>query len=181
MLHMKEEMLQMKDEIIVKDKAYEAVDVSSVEAISPRGFDQDTADTGLSPRRGDRKAHRDHQHRHRVAEADFDTQQRNINGSSGGTGSSQDTFDSEGKPRRLRLASEDEDEDGNEVQFDVSAIMVDREIPGGPKPTWERVYEVLYQSNTPSGQKLALMLLVLVSLSVVCGTFVYASWRKDRC
>lgn len=173
MLHMKEEMLHMKDEIIGKDKAYEAVEVSSVGGISPRGFDQDTPDTGLSPRRGDRKAHREQQHRHRVAEADFDPQRRNSSG--GATGSAPDTFDSEGKPRRLRLASEDEDEDSDDVQFDVSAIMVDREIPGGPKPTWERVYEVLYQSNTPSGQKLALMLLVLVSLSVVCGTFVYTS------
>ncbi|DAZ97343.1 TPA: hypothetical protein N0F65_010777 [Lagenidium giganteum] len=51
-------------------------------------------------------------------------------------------------------------------RFRVNGIVVDQEVRGGPKPNWRFVYEILFQSSTPTGQKMALTMLIMVSLSV---------------
>uniref|UniRef100_A0AAV1UP37 Ion transport domain-containing protein n=1 Tax=Peronospora matthiolae TaxID=2874970 RepID=A0AAV1UP37_9STRA len=51
-------------------------------------------------------------------------------------------------------------------QFRVNGIVVDHEVKGGARNGWESVYEIMYKSSTSTGQRVALVLLVMVSMSV---------------
>lgn len=147
---------------------YDRVQVTSASGDGPAGF---SASSGvLSPRRRAAEAAR------RAAAA--------IGGGGGGLTDAQvslspapsafddsRSFDAEAgdTPR----ADADEDADGDidvdDLRFRVNGIVVDREMKGGAKPNWEYVYQILFQSSTPAGQRVALVLLVMVSLSVIIG------------
>ena len=160
-------MLQMKDE--AKDR-YDELEMSSVvysdddeqqrstglfESPDARAVALDMpAENVLSPRHPAKKAAKAH---HVV---DHDPSPRESP-----RFQEDDVYDAEGKPRaRSRLDSIDDD------RFRVNGIVVDQEIPGGPKPNWHVVYQVLFQSSTPRGQQMALALLVMVSVSITVGT-----------
>jgi hypothetical protein len=160
MLHMKEEK---------GADHYDPVEVSSVVDISPSEFAADNPmSTGLSPRR-DRTAHQRENHasthkRIPVADIDLNPYDDDV------YGDDSDMYDSEGKPRTLKHG--DGDDGHNDARFRVNGIAVDREVQGGAKPNWEHAYQILFQSSTPTGQRVALILLIMVSLSIACG-----KWR----
>ncbi|CEG36886.1 chloride channel family [Plasmopara halstedii] len=56
---------------------------------------------------------------------------------------------------------------GHDPRFRVNGILVDSEVKGGARSGWEGVYEIMFKSITPTGQRVALVLLVMVSMSVV--------------
>ncbi len=56
-------------------------------------------------------------------------------------------------------------------RFRVNGMVVDQEIRGGPKLSWEGIYQIMFQSSTPKGQQMALGLLVMVSFSVTVGEY----------
>lgn len=154
-------MLHMKDE--KSKEQYDPVEVSSVVDISPSEFAADNPMTGLSPRR-DRKAHREgHSSHKRMPVADIDLNPYHDDDI---FGDDSDVYDSEGKPRAMKHADGD---DLDDARFRVNGIAVDREVQGGPKPNWEHAYQILFQSSTPTGQRVALILLIMVSLSIACG------------
>ncbi|KAG3109737.1 hypothetical protein PI124_g11132 [Phytophthora idaei] len=90
-----------------------------------------------------------------------------------------------GKQRQQRNPEELSDEDDDDVdteastakmeseelahdlRFRVNGIVVDSEVKGGARNGWEGVYEIMFKSSTPTGQRVALVLLVMVSMSVV--------------
>lgn len=78
-------------------------------------------------------------------------------------------YDSDGKPPALKRFSSTESVDDD--RFRVNGIVVDREVRGGAKENWEDVYQVLFKSSTPNGQRMALTLLIMVSISVTVGAF----------
>lgn len=157
----------MKDE--KSKERYEAVEVSSVVDISPSEFAPDNAISGMSPRR-DRKAHHREGtggatgHQRRIPVADIDL---NPYHDDEAFDNENDLYDSEGKPRAMNHGDTAAD-----ARFRVNGIAIDREIQGGPKPNWEHSYQILFQSTTPTGQRVALILLIMVSLSIACGAFV---------
>ncbi|POM71045.1 Voltage-gated Ion Channel (VIC) Superfamily, partial [Phytophthora palmivora] len=55
----------------------------------------------------------------------------------------------------------------HDSRFRVNGIVVDHEVKGGARQNWEGVYEIMFKSSTPTGQRVALVLLVMVSMSVV--------------
>ena len=57
----------------------------------------------------------------------------------------------------------------HDSQFRVNGIVVDHEVKGGARTGWENVYEIMYKSSTSTGQRVALVLLVMVSMSVAVG------------
>ncbi|GMF20050.1 unnamed protein product [Phytophthora lilii] len=57
----------------------------------------------------------------------------------------------------------------HDARFRVNGIVVDHEVKGGARAGWEGVYEIMFKSSTPTGQRVALVLLVMVSMSVVVG------------
>lgn len=154
-------MLHMKDE--KSKERYEAVEVSSVVDISPSEFAPDNEVSGLSPRR-DRKAHQREStagHQRRIPVADIDL---NPYHDDEAFDNESDLYDSEGKPRAVSHGDSAADS-----RFRANGIAIDREIQGGPKPNWEHSYQILFQSSTPTGQRVALILLIMVSLSIACG------------
>lgn len=168
-------MLHMKDDHHRNKERYAPVEASSVVDISPSEFQADNPMTGLSPRR-DRKgaaaagaaggasgSHQQQQRRLPVV-ADIDLNPYHDDET---FADDNDLFDSEGKPRAMQHS------DGmTDARFRVNGIAVDREIQGGPKPNWEHSYQILFQSSTPTGQRVALILLIMVSLSIACGASV---------
>ena len=56
-----------------------------------------------------------------------------------------------------------------DLRFRVNGVVVDHEVKGGARNGWEGVYEIMFKSSTPTGQRVALVLLVMVSMSVVVG------------
>ncbi|CAH0489223.1 unnamed protein product [Peronospora farinosa] len=54
-----------------------------------------------------------------------------------------------------------------DLRFRVNGVVVDHEVKGGARNGWEGVYEIMFKSSTPTGQRVALVLLVMVSMSVV--------------
>lgn len=169
-------MLHMKDE--TSKERYEAVEASSVVDISPSEFAPDNAISGLSPRHERKAHHREgfgaganassssgHQRRIPVADIDLNPYDDEAFGDEG------DLYDSEGKPRAMHHGDSAAD-----ARFRVNGIAVDREIQGGPKPNWEHSYQILFQSTTPTGQRVALILLIMVSLSIACGELVAIAW-----
>lgn len=67
---------------------------------------------------------------------------------------------------RRKLATENM---AHDARFRVNGIVVDQEVKGGARKGWEGVYEIMFKSSTPTGQRVALVLLVMVSMSVVVG------------
>ncbi|KAE9024328.1 hypothetical protein PR003_g13617 [Phytophthora rubi] len=65
---------------------------------------------------------------------------------------------------RRKLATENM---AHDARFRVNGIVVDQEVKGGARKGWEGVYEIMFKSSTPTGQRVALVLLVMVSMSVV--------------
>ena len=57
----------------------------------------------------------------------------------------------------------------HDLRFRVNGVVVDHEVKGGARNGWEGVYEIMFKSSTPTGQRVALVLLVMVSMSVVVG------------
>ncbi|CAH0477920.1 unnamed protein product [Peronospora belbahrii] len=55
----------------------------------------------------------------------------------------------------------------HDIQFRVNGIVVDNEVKGGARSGWEGVYEIMFKSSTPTGQRVELVLLVMVSMSIV--------------
>nr|CCA15877.1 Chloride Channel (ClC) Family putative [Albugo laibachii Nc14] len=51
-------------------------------------------------------------------------------------------------------------------RFRVNGYVVDQDIRCGPKSGWTTVYQMMFQSNSPTGQRTALLLLIMVSISV---------------
>ncbi|EEY55981.1 Voltage-gated Ion Channel (VIC) Superfamily [Phytophthora infestans T30-4] len=64
-------------------------------------------------------------------------------------------------------AKMDNEDLAHDLRFRVNGIVVDSEVKGGARKGWEGVYEIMFKSSTPSGQRVALVLLVMVSMSVV--------------
>ncbi|RLN96547.1 hypothetical protein BBJ28_00018410 [Nothophytophthora sp. Chile5] len=67
---------------------------------------------------------------------------------------------------REKLEPDDEDM-AHDPRFRVNGIVVDHEVKGGAKAGWDGVYEIMFKSSTPTGQRVALVLLVMVSMSVI--------------
>ncbi|RLN25929.1 hypothetical protein BBJ28_00013877 [Nothophytophthora sp. Chile5] len=67
---------------------------------------------------------------------------------------------------REKLDPDDEDV-AHDPRFRVNGIVVDHEVKGGAKAGWDGVYEIMFKSSTPTGQRVALVLLVMVSMSVI--------------
>ncbi|TYZ58437.1 hypothetical protein PybrP1_000248 [[Pythium] brassicae (nom. inval.)] len=162
MLHMKEDTYAPVD----APAGATAVDVS------PRDFeDGDAARAGLSPRRDRKPAQRgSHQPHHKLLpgapEIDLNPYHEEEEDAFGDEG---DLFDSEGKPRALQRDGGATSGDGlTDARFRVNGIAVGREVQGGPKPGWEHSYQILFQNSTPTGQRVALILLIMVSLSIAC-------------
>ncbi|TMW67757.1 hypothetical protein Poli38472_007429 [Pythium oligandrum] len=123
-----------------------------------RILDVDTDDfrppsTGLSPRRQARQQQRaQEQMRPQLSmRSDYDDD------------ASGDDYEPERKQSPKNVISDDDLDDD---RFRVNGIVVDQEIVGGARPNWESVYQVLFQSSTPNGQRMALALLIMVSASV---------------
>jgi hypothetical protein len=76
-------------------------------------------------------------------------------------------YDDELRVKRPRKRRDNIDDN----RFRVNGIVVDQEIRGGPKPGWEPIYQILFQSSTPHGQQMALWILIFVSISVSCGKY----------
>ncbi|KAF4323772.1 hypothetical protein BBO99_00000989 [Phytophthora kernoviae] len=55
----------------------------------------------------------------------------------------------------------------HDPRFRVNGIVVDVDVKGGARKGWEGVYQIMFKSSTPTGQRVALVLLVMVSMSVV--------------
>ncbi|KAF1782487.1 Voltage-gated potassium channel [Phytophthora cactorum] len=66
-------------------------------------------------------------------------------------------------------AKMESEELAHDLRFRVNGIVVDSEVKGGARNGWEGVYEIMFKSSTPTGQRVALVLLVMVSMSVVVG------------
>lgn len=77
-----------------------------------------------------------------------------------------DDADADRDPARDKLKTENL---AHDVRFRVNGIVVDSEVKGGARKGWEGVYEIMFKSSTPTGQRVALVLLVMVSMSVVVG------------
>ncbi|KAG7397580.1 hypothetical protein PHYBOEH_000513 [Phytophthora boehmeriae] len=56
---------------------------------------------------------------------------------------------------------------GHDPRFRVNGIVVDHDVKGGARQGWDGVYQIMFKSSTPTGQRVALVLLVMVSMSVV--------------
>jgi hypothetical protein len=89
------------------------------------------------------------------------------------------------QPNPVELSDDEDDDDvddedaargkiqgedmSHDPRFRVNGIVVDHEVRGGAREGWEGVYEIMFKSSTPTGQRVALVLLVMVSMSVVVG------------
>ncbi|KAJ8576226.1 hypothetical protein ON010_g2982 [Phytophthora cinnamomi] len=68
-------------------------------------------------------------------------------------------------PRKKKKRPEEELE-AEPVEFRVNGILVDRDVIGGAKKNWMGVYMVLFRTSTPMGQRVAFILIALVTISV---------------
>jgi len=73
-------------------------------------------------------------------------------------------------PRKKKKRPEDEQE-AEPVEFRVNGILVDKDVKGGAKKNWMGVYMVLFRTSTPLGQRVAFILIGLVTISVSVGKF----------
>ncbi|KAJ0401640.1 hypothetical protein ATCC90586_008950 [Pythium insidiosum] len=108
--------------------------------------------TGLSPRRKARQLQQQQQ-RQMLSPPSQDDEP---------FASDADPYDSDGKMAMGRTSEEDLGDD----RLRVNGIVVDQDMPSGAKPGWEDVYQIMFQSSTPNGHKMALTLLIMVSVSV---------------
>lgn len=157
-----------------KEQKYDRVEISSVVGLTAGAFAE--SPNVLSPRR-------------RAAEAARKPSAKSSHVSLGPTPEVKEpapldspfddtrSYDAEagGTPRDVGDV-EDGDIDVDDMRFRVNGIVVDREMKGGAKANWEHVYQVLFQSSTPAGQRVALVLLIMVSLSVIVGTWLARGW-----
>ncbi|POM72520.1 Voltage-gated Ion Channel (VIC) Superfamily [Phytophthora palmivora] len=67
-------------------------------------------------------------------------------------------------PRKKKKKIEEELE--APVEFRVNGILVDRDVKGGAKKEWMGVYMILFRTSTPMGQRMAFILIGLVTISV---------------
>lgn len=141
---------------------YDRVQVSSASGASPAGFA--ASPSVLSPRRRAAEAAR------KAANGGVNAAQVSLSPVPSAFDDSR-SFDAEAgdTPRTAGDEDEDGDIDVDDLRFRVNGIVVDREMKGGAKPNWEYVYQILFQSSTPAGQRVALVLLIMVSLSVIIG------------
>jgi hypothetical protein len=144
----------------MKDEKKAAAEPSARGTTSVVDLDDDddfraSASSGLSPRRSAR------------AKQDLLTSPHSEDDDGDRFDTDGDDDGSDGKPLGLKRLESDRVDD---ERFRVNGIVVDHEISGGAKPHWEDVYQVLFQSSTPNGQRMALTLLIAVSVSVTCGT-----------
>jgi hypothetical protein len=145
---------------------YDRVQVTSASGDGPTGFS--ASPNVLSPRRRAAEAAR----RAAAGSGSLTDAQVSLSPAPSAFDDSR-SFDAEAGDTPRADADADEDEDGDidvdDLRFRVNGIVVDREMKGGAKPNWEYVYQILFQSSTPAGQRVALVLLVMVSLSVIIG------------
>ncbi|KAL4094712.1 hypothetical protein PRIC1_010370 [Phytophthora ramorum] len=71
-----------------------------------------------------------------------------------------------GKSPKKKKKKPEEDQEGEPVEFRVNGILVDRDVTGGAKKNWMGVYMVLFRTSTPLGQRVAFILIGLVTISV---------------
>ncbi|KAL3665825.1 hypothetical protein V7S43_009251 [Phytophthora oleae] len=71
-----------------------------------------------------------------------------------------------GKSPRKKKKKIEEELEAEPVEFRVNGILVDRDVIGGAKKDWMGVYMVLFRTSTPMGQKVAFILIGLVTVSV---------------
>lgn len=168
----------MKDDRINKD-LYDRVEVASTASdgfVSP-ATQQDVMEfdiahrMGLSPRR---KREKDRLKSHVL---DFDLEVA----ASGLDSTLQEPHDA---AEKLRMKEEEASSQPSPVveddRFRINGIAVDQDIRGGPKPRWRYTYQILFQSSTPSGQRVALALLIFVSLSVTCAVLDSVKSIRDE-
>ncbi|GMF28531.1 unnamed protein product [Phytophthora lilii] len=74
-----------------------------------------------------------------------------------------------GKSPRKKKKKPDEELEAEPVEFRVNGILVDRDVKGGAKANWMGVYMVLFRTSTPMGQRVAFILIGLVTISVSVG------------
>lgn len=178
----------------MKDDKYAPVDApagATAVDVSPRDFeDVDVARTGLSPRRdrqpaaGTRRQHPQPPQPHKrppTGAPEIDLNPYHDAEDDDAFGDDGELFDSEGKPRALQHDSATSSDGLTDARFRVNGIAVGREIQGGPKPGWEHAYQILFQNSTPTGQRVALILLIMVSLSIACGACVPSAERVCVC
>ncbi|KAG7384633.1 Coiled-coil domain-containing protein 22 [Phytophthora pseudosyringae] len=70
------------------------------------------------------------------------------------------------KSPRKKKKKMDEELEAEPVEFRVNGILVDRDVIGGAKKNWMGVYMVLFRTSTPMGQRVAFILIGLVTISV---------------
>ncbi|KAG1710270.1 hypothetical protein DVH05_017274 [Phytophthora capsici] len=71
-----------------------------------------------------------------------------------------------GKSPRKKKKKIEEEVESEPVEFRVNGVLVDRDVIGGAKKDWMGVYMVLFRTSTPMGQKVAFILIGLVTVSV---------------
>ncbi|GMF38745.1 unnamed protein product [Phytophthora fragariaefolia] len=74
-----------------------------------------------------------------------------------------------GKSPRKKKKKTEEELETEPVEFRVNGILVDRDVIGGAKKNWMGVYMVLFRTSTPMGQRVAFILIGLVTVSVTVG------------
>ncbi|CEG39587.1 chloride channel family [Plasmopara halstedii] len=73
-----------------------------------------------------------------------------------------------------------EEQDSEPVEFRVNGIIVDRDVKGGAKENWMGVYMVLFRTSTPLGQRVAFILIGLVTISVSVAVLDSVTEIRDR-
>ncbi|ETI31299.1 hypothetical protein F441_21597 [Phytophthora nicotianae CJ01A1] len=71
-----------------------------------------------------------------------------------------------GKSPRKKKKKVEEELEAEPVEFRINGILVDRDVKGGAKKEWMGVYMVLFRTSTPMGQRVAFILIGLVTISV---------------
>ncbi|KAI9918325.1 hypothetical protein PsorP6_011721 [Peronosclerospora sorghi] len=74
-------------------------------------------------------------------------------------GSDMDSSASRNKMKREKME--------RDSKYRVNEMVVDHEMKGGARNGWNGVYEIMFKSSTPTGRRVALVLLVIVSMSVI--------------
>ncbi|KAE8884858.1 hypothetical protein PF005_g16679 [Phytophthora fragariae] len=82
-------------------------------------------------------------------------------------------------PRKKKKKPEEELE-AEPVEFRVNGILVDRDVKGGAKKNWMGVYMVLFRTSTPLGQRVAFILIGLVTISVTVAVMDSVKEIRDQ-
>ncbi|EEY56008.1 Voltage-gated Ion Channel (VIC) Superfamily [Phytophthora infestans T30-4] len=84
------------------------------------------------------------------------------------------------KTARKKKKKVEEELEAEPVEFRINGILVDRDVKGGAKKEWMGVYMVLFRTSTPMGQRVAFILIGLVTISVSVAVLDSVKEIRDR-